>query len=64
MAAKHPNPSRRCEALTRKGSQCRCAGTDYVRLDSREALMCREHQRQAREGDVRLVAFQTSEVTT
>ena len=59
-----PEASRRCQALNRVGSQCRNAGTAYHPLNAHhEALLCSEHQRQAREGDVRVVAFQTREAT-
>lgn len=46
-----PEASRRCQALNRVGSQCRNAGTAYFPLNAHhEALLCPEHQRQARDG--------------
>ena len=57
-------PDRRCQALNRVGSQCRNAGTAYHPLNAHhESLLCPEHQRQAREGDLRVVAFQAREVS-
>ena len=60
----HPkDPHRRCQALNRVGSQCRNTGTaNQPQNAHHEALLCPEHQRQAREGQVRFAAFQTREV--
>ena len=50
-------PERRCQARNAHGSQCRNAAHEYVTVDpGREALLCREHKRLAREGQLRLCA--------
>ncbi len=48
----------RCQALTTRGSRCRRQALAYYRCAHGELLLCAEHQRQARQGQLRPMADQ------